>query len=499
MLRQANPHDASSVFEAAMAVLKAGDDEEEALSLVQHSLRHHPGEARLWQALGLLYRGLEDMAPAAEAFARAAALAPAEPLIAHSLARVRMEAGVAAAELFERAHRLAPQDGSVLIGRAAALFAEQRTAEAISGLDEQLRLHPGWIEGHQTICRLRWIDGEGDTYTRSFEEALSRNPADTAVWREYAETLMHAGTYDAALEILARARKVAGNALAFDASEAVAVAEKGHDIGLADQLFVRLGPIQHVTMAVRQVRHLFRTGRLEQGLAMAEQWAPRDPDLFLCPYLAAGWRLTGDPRWQWLEGDPRLVGVYDLSRQLPSLEALAERLRSLHLATHQPLEQSVRGGTQTDGTLLSRIEPEIRTLRTAIVDAVRAHLDQLPPTDKAHPHLCHRRDRKIRFSGSWSVRLTGGGRHANHVHPAGWFSSAFYVTLPPKDQSEAGTAGWLTLGEPQEEMGLTLEPFRLVEPKPGQLVLFPSTMWHGTRPFAAGERMTVAFDVARPS
>jgi hypothetical protein len=39
----------------------------------------------------------------------------------------------------------------------------------------------------------------------------------------------------------------------------------------------------------------------------------------------------------------------------------------------------------------------------------------------------------------------------------------------------------------------------MVEPKPGRLALFPSTMWHGTRKFPAGERMTVAFDVAMPS
>ena len=45
---------------------------------------------------------------------------------------------------------------------------------------------------------------------------------------------------------------------------------------------------------------------------------------------------------------------------------------------------------------------------------------------------------------------------------------------------------------------LDLPPIRLIEPRPGRLVLFPSTMWHGTRPFAQGERLTVAFDVARP-
>ena len=55
------------------------------------------------------------------------------------------------------------------------------------------------------------------------------------------------------------------------------------------------------------------------------------------------------------------------------------------------------------------------------------------------------------------------------------------------------------LGEPQAELRLPLEPFRTIEPKPGRLALFPSTMWHGTYPFDAGERLTVAFDVATPA
>ena len=117
-------------------------------------------------------------------------------------------------------------------------------------------------------------------------------------------------------------------------------------------------------------------------------------------------------------------------------------------------------------------------------------------TISRHPLLREPRT-PIRFSGSWSVRLSGAGYHINHVHPAGWISSAFYVALPEAHMGGAEHAGWLSLGE-VTELGLDLPPIRLVEPKPGRLVLFPSTMWHGTRPFAAGERLTVAFDVARP-
>jgi len=46
--------------------------------------------------------------------------------------------------------------------------------------------------------------------------------------------------------------------------------------------------------------------------------------------------------------------------------------------------------------------------------------------------------------------------------------------------------------------GLDVAPTRHIEPRPGRLVLFPSTMWHGTVPFTQGERLTVAFDVQEP-
>ena len=61
------------------------------------------------------------------------------------------------------------------------------------------------------------------------------------------------------------------------------------------------------------------------------------------------------------------------------------------------------------------------------------------------------------------------------------------------------SAGWLTLGVPQAQLGIDLPPMRTIEPRPGRLVLFPSTLWHGTVPFDSGERLTVIpVDVGNP-
>ncbi|HEX7656411.1 MAG TPA: putative 2OG-Fe(II) oxygenase, partial [Sphingomonas sp.] len=245
-------------------------------------------------------------------------------------------------------------------------------------------------------------------------------------------------------------------------------------------------------------RHLLRSGRIEQAGAAMAPWIASAASGAMWPYAAAIWRLMGDERLSWLEPYDSLISVVDLTDQLPPLEVLADRLRQLHQAQSQQLDQSVRSGTQTDGILFANIDPLIQQVRRAVVSAVEAYIARLPARDPKHPTLAPRRDRRPRFAGSWSVRLHGAGYHANHVHPAGWISSALYIALPDTD-AEGPEAGWLTLGQPEIELGLSINPVRTIRPRPGQLVLFPSTMWHGTIPFAHGERLTIAFDVAQPA
>ena len=55
-------------------------------------------------------------------------------------------------------------------------------------------------------------------------------------------------------------------------------------------------------------------------------------------------------------------------------------------------------------------------------------------------------------------------------------------------------AGWIKFGEPRWPVPhCTVE--KVVQPKEGLLVLFPSYMWHGTIPFSQGDRLTAPFDV----
>jgi Tfp pilus assembly protein PilF len=486
--------DPEAVLQAGAAALQAGVHEE-AAAAVEKVLRRHPRHPQLWHLMGLLQRHLKDLARSEEAFARAVSLAPRDPTIVHGHACARFEAGLPSARHFEQAMRLAPGDRAMALRHAAALIAEGQSETAVSRIDAELLRTPGWIQGHAALARVRWTRGDREGFADSIERALAGAPRTAALWQVYLDLLTQAGLHERTLAVVERARAAAGAQRGFDIAEAVARSELAQ-APAAEALFRRLAPLRQAPLIAHYLRFLLRNGRYKEAAQVGESAAARDPSNEIWPYLSLAWRLLDDPRWEWLEGDPRFVGVYDVGSTLPSLDMLAERLRSLHASAHAPLGQSVRGGTQTEGHLFDRVDPEIRQLRDAAAEAVRAHVAQLPPPQAGHPLLLAKRD-PICFAGSWSVRLTGGGRHSEHVHPAGWFSSALYIVLPGADERGSAESGWLSLGE-ATELGLGLPPIRLVEPKPGRLVLFPSTMWHGTRPFAGGERLTVAFDVKRP-
>lgn len=475
---------------------------EEARAALTRATELDPKSAKAWQLLGLLLKEVGELDTAASALERAVALAPADAKIAYARAHIEMECGGDSVALFDRALALDPDNLAPVLGKASALLATGHPREAIAMLAAHVAKRPDWLEGHLTLTQMRWQIGEGEASARSYDEALAKQPDNVHLFFAKIAALHRAQRYAEVLDAVRAARLRFGAnpqiSLGLDQFEAVASDEHG-DTQRASELFDRLRQVPDANLRLARIRHLLRIRRPEMAAADAEAMAAESNARLAWAYLGAAWRLLGDPRWEWLEGDPRFIAAIDIEEIMPHLPAIAARLRQLHVLRVHPFDQSLRGGTQTDGHLLLRGEPEIVVLREALTRAVERYIAQLPPHDPKHPLLMEPRDRGFRFMGAWSVRLAAQGFHINHIHPAGWLSSAFYVALPDSLGDEGNPAGWLQLGQPSAELDLGLPPFRLMEPRPGRLALFPSYTWHGTVPFDDGERLTVAFDVGSRS
>ena len=466
---------------------------DEGLDALRRATRIAPDSPRAWQALGAHLRDGGDLDAAAEALATAAALAPDDVGIVQAQAVVESARGGNALPFLDRASQLKPGDPELALERAAFLF-RQDPAAATDYLAALLRGAPGWQIGHLTLSQMRWQIGDGAASTRSFEEALVATPDDLELRLAYLSTLQSTGCHADALALADRDRfrfearpESAAIAHRF---EAISAAESGA-LDRASQRFAAIPDTGDPNFELSRLRFLLRSGQFAAAVKHGEQMVSVHDDRSLWAHLATAWRMVGDRRADWLD-DPRTVAVIDIDGL--DLDAIADRLRALHVTNTHPFDQSLRGGTQTDGNLLLRNDPVLQALRAALEGAVTDYIGNLPPVDPVHPTLRERRD-GFRIKGSWSVRLSSQGFHINHFHGEGWISSAFYVALPPSIGDRADPAGWLTLGQPSAELGLNLPPQHVIEPKAGRLVLFPSTLWHGTLPFREGERLTVAFDV----
>ena len=158
----------------------------------------------------------------------------------------------------------------------------------------------------------------------------------------------------------------------------------------------------------------------------------------------------------------------------------------------EPGGKTTRGGAQT-GDLLQQPTPAIRAFESALRGAIDSTLGALD-ADPGHPH--YRRLPGDYGLNIWGTVLQESGRQLSHIHASAWLSGVYYAELPQSTGAD-GHAGWIEFGRPgyrlPEPDGIAT---RLVEPKVGRLVLFPSYLFHNTVPFSGTDRrISIAFDL----
>lgn len=398
---------------------------------------------------------------------------------------------------FDRAAALNPALPYLDAQRAEVLEQLRRHDEARALYRRMLDADPANPHLHQFYNDLLYRLGKGEDYLKSYDRAprtrdlllgkaffLSHEGRGADAHALYAEILTGAPDDAAALAGAARALAMAGRLA---------------DAGAAfDRALARVPG--DATLFADAARVALQGNDPEKAVALCEQGlraAPHDQNCL--SVIGLGWRMLEDPRDEALSGYDRFVRAFDLDPPdgFSSIEdfnaELNASLDKVHQGTREYIDQSLRQGSQTAAHLFGAGHPLVEKIRARIDQAVARYIAELAE-DESHPYLS-RRARGFCYHGSWSARLRDCGFHVNHIHPAGWISSAYYVHVPETVSDTQGQQGWIKFGEPVFDIALKQKVRRAVQPAPGRLVLFPSFMWHGTVPFHGPQRTTIAFDV----
>lgn len=385
------------------------------------------------------------------------------------------------------------------LNRGAALMSLARAEEAEAAFAEGVQRWPFDLGLQNALASTRWMRGAGEAFTRDYEAAVASRPEAIPLVLGCADLERRAG-FGAKAEALLR------QGLATQPDQPALLNSLGVMLDELDRTAEGLPLLQravHIAPQISSMRAnlaaaLMRLGRGDEALreiAPARQAEPLNQE-WIC-YETMALRQLGDPRYHELCDYDLMVQPFDLTPP-PGYatiaafnEELTESLNKLHVLETHPLDQSLRHGSQTTRSLLTVFDPVVQAYLRALDEPIRAYMSLMRAPN--HP-WSGRKTGNYKLAGSWSVKLKATGFHINHLHPEGWISSAYYISLPKAVEDALGKQGWIKFGEPRwPTPGCTVE--KVVQPQAGRCVLFPSYMWHGTIPFSEGERMTAPFDV----
>jgi tetratricopeptide (TPR) repeat protein len=504
------PGFAKAWIELGLTALSLGQNRRALVSL-ERAAQLQPDSAIAWQAIGNAQRALGELEAAEAAFRRSTVLMPGNGVawVNHGVTLRLMGQADRALESFDHAARAGYSAPDLADARTGALLDTGRPDAALELALRVTREFPEFVPGYVTLAHLLWEYGAESAPERSpfsaFRDALLQRPKDHALRQEYARFLLAARETDMALEQirLLRAQNDQPSLALLEANSLEILGRSDESAALYDRIYSATND-HDASFLNAYTRHLLKAGKWDLAAARAldaTRVSPTHQEAWA--YLATAWRLLGDPRELWLCDYDQLISMVDVDppdgfENLTSfLAAVESALLPLHQARREPVQQSLRGGSQTPGRLFGRRDAVIDAASMTLRRSVERWLTTLPSNDQ-HPFLKYN-TRRIHFRGSWSVRLWSSGKHVNHIHPEGWLSSAFYVALPASVRSQSSSdshAGHIQFGQPPVELGLDLPPRRVIRPRLGGLALFPSYMWHGTVPFVdESPRISIAFDM----
>lgn len=475
-----------------------------ALAAVDRARSIDPGNAKALGIRGRLLKDAGQLDAALASLTRAVAARPSYFEAAHNAGLVLRMLGRPAEAIpyYEHALSLRATAPEVSYNLANALHDLGLVDRAVAGYRAAIALRPDYVAAHETLAKVLWEQGRHDDHLSSFPPALEQAPACTGLAALYGRLLLRRGDKEQAAHVLRQAMDRAGADPELQDVLAKVETERGNTEA-AKALFEAAIDQAPQSAAYRRdyARLLIRLGDYRPAADHLEAVRRSDPfDQEVIAYLGLCWRFLDEGREAWLNDyqrfvRPLMIPVPDGYADTAAFNtALNNALTPLHRSKTHPIDQTLRGGTQTSGTLFAEAVPEVQQLKAMLETAIARYIRELPD-DADHP-LLGRKTGAFRFSGSWSVRLRGQGFHVNHVHSRGWLSSAYYVALPDGVGDDPTREGWIKFGESNLGLQDRERTARYVRPVEGMLVLFPSYMFHGTVPFHGEQtRTTVAFDV----
>jgi uncharacterized protein (TIGR02466 family) len=400
-----------------------------------------------------------------------------------------------AAKAYQQALQINPNFFEAHGNLGTVLQRQGKLDEAIASYQGGLKINPQDARGFFNLGTALRDNGDLPAAVNSYKKAIGLFPNYTDAHNNLGETLRDQGDMDAAVKSYQAALKLNANhpQANYNMGEFLYLAKKYEE---AIAYFVRS---QLDDWQERRLYCLYKAEKFDAFKANRDGLAGGMPNT--SPFLAT---LSTHYSINFNEVDPYnfckngLDFVYQKTILDKNSSLLKDLLNDIHNADIAERKQGrLTNGQQSAGNLFKRPEASFRALAELIKQEFLNYKNKFADADceliKSFPNA-------LEFTSSWYVKMQQGGHLSAHIHEIGWISGAVYLAMPtPTAGSNAGAFEYGTHGDdypinpPLQRPNF---PVAHVMPNVGDIVLFPSSLFHRTIPFHSNEeRICIAFDL----
>ncbi|MBC7697355.1 MAG: tetratricopeptide repeat protein [Bacteroidia bacterium] len=456
----------------------------------------YPNTFILYHILGLAQDGLLKFSDAVASYTKALTLQPNTPDLQFNLAIAQTNLGLLedAVNSYQNAIKLQPQFFEAHGNLGTVLQKQGKLEEAIASYKRALSINSQDARGHFNLATALRDNGSLADAVSSYQRAIKLFPNYTDAHNNLGETLRDQGNMEAAV-------KSYQHALALDSQHASANYNMAEFLYLAKRYDEAIPFFETSQLEDWQARSLyclykaehfdlFKT-KLDNLVSTTRHTSPFIGTL--ATHYAINFGVESP--YNYCKNGFDFVYQQSISQLAePDSQLLKDLLHDINNTEIAERKQGMlHFGTQSAGNLFKRPEASFRALAALIKQEFSHYKNRYAGADceliQAFPNT-------LEFTSSWYVKMRQGGHLDPHIHEIGWISGAVYLAMPKnKQHPDEGCFEYGTHGDnyPQKHNDF---PAELVVPNVGDIILFPSSLFHRTVPFNSNEeRICIAFDL----
>jgi tetratricopeptide (TPR) repeat protein len=359
---------------------------------------------------------------------------------------------------YREALRIDPASAQAHNNLGNALKAKGQLESAIISYREALRIDPEYAAAHSNLGVALETQGKLDEAEASYQEALRIDPDFTDAHGFLGQALQKLGRFDEAIPHF----EATGTPIA-KANVLECLFAAGRTAPYTDYLseLCRSDPVNIRAAAV--------------SAFAAHQWDTDNPYPFCKNPM--DFIYTTNLHTALAPFDGFVASILEEIEDAPAL--------------WDPEGNAVRGGFHTIGNLFQMETPAISVLRKALWERIEDYRSRYADRDDG---LIRQWPRACKLTG-WHVKLLESGHMVPHIHTSGWLSGVIYLKIPGNLD---GGQGAITFSLHGYDYPIRNDDIPKVQhmPKEGDLLLFPSSLFHFTAPFASDDaRQCISFDI----